>query len=499
MTGTSPKLPQNALACARAIAQGATTSTAVTQAALAEIALCDAGIGAFVHVDNAGALLRAAAIDADVAAGKALGPLGGVPLSLKDNLSCIDMPLTAASKILRGYVPPFDATVVERLKAAGAVILGKTNLDEFAMGSSTENSSTQTTHNPWNLQLVPGGSSGGSAAAVAAGLGFASLGSDTGGSIRQPAALCGVVGLKPTYGRVSRYGAVAFASSLDQIGPIARTVPDAALLLQIIGGPDSRDATCHRQPQPEYLANLTNDIKGLRIGVPSEYFDVAGLDRGIGKRIEQALEIYRELGAQIVPIALPHTRHCIAAYYVIATAEASANLARYDGVRYGQRAAMQPSNTIDDLYATTRGEGFGTEVKRRILLGTYVLSAGFYDAYYRKACQARRLIHADFTNAFEKCDAIISPTSPVTAWPIGQMTQDPLAMYLMDIFTISANLAGLPAISVPTPPHPDSGLPVGLQLMAKPFAEAMLLQLAHAYMQATAPEQVQLWPSEKEA
>ena len=468
-------------ACADAIAQGDLSAIAATQAALDRIAAHDGAVHAFVHVDAEGALAQARRVDADRAAGRMLGPLAGVPVSVKDLIGVTGMPLTAGSRMLAGYVPPYDATVTARLKAAGAVLLGKNNLDEFAMGSSTERSAHGPTHNPWNLRHVPGGSSGGSAAAVAAGMGLGSLGTDTGGSIRQPAALCGVVGLKPTYGRVSRYGVVAFASSLDQVGPLTRTVRDSARLLQVIGGHDPLDSTSADVPQPDYEGALNGDLRGIRLGIPHEYLtDAEGLDDGVRTRIEDALETLQGLGAVLVPVALPHTRYCIATYYVIATAEASANLARYDGVRFGHRAIPVAGETVDERYARSRGEGFGAEVKRRILLGTFALSAGFHDAYYTKACQVRRLIAQDFTQAFAHCDALIGPTSPVPAWPLGQKTGDPLAMYLTDIFTISTNLAGLPGLSVPTPLH-RTGLPVGLQLVGKPFDEATLLRIADAY------------------
>jgi aspartyl-tRNA(Asn)/glutamyl-tRNA(Gln) amidotransferase subunit A len=472
--------------CAEAIARGEVTATQVTQAALHRIDQHDPQLNAFLHVDREGALRQAEAVDRAYRAGQSLGPLAGVPVSVKDLIGVQGMPLTAGSKILHGYSPPYDATVVARLHAAGAVILGKTNLDEFAMGSSNENSAFGPVRNPWDLRRVPGGSSGGSAAAVAAGLGHGSVGTDTGGSIRQPAALCGVVGLKPTYGRVSRYGSVAFASSLDQIGPLTRTVRDAARLLQVIGGPDPRDATSLGVEQPDYEAALTGDVRGLRLGVPREYLQEAeGLDMGVRTRIEQALDVYRQLGARIVEVSLPHTKLSVATYYVVATAEASANLQRYDGVRFGHRAAE--AGTIDELYARTRGEGFGAEVKRRIVLGTFALSSGYYDAYYRKACQVRRLIHDDFRVALQQCDAIVGPTSPVTAWPLGEKTTDPLAMYLMDIFTLATNLAGLPGLSVPTPLH-ENGLPVGLQLTGRALDEGMLLRLGDAYLRVSGSE-----------
>ena len=474
---------------AAAIVAGELTSVQATQTALARIAALDASLGSHLHVDAQGALRAAAAIDVQRSAGQPLGPLAGVPISLKDNIAATAMPMTAGSRILQGYVPPFDATVTARLRAAGAILIGKTSMDEFAMGSSSESSAFGSVRNPWDLGRVPGGSSGGSAAAVAAGLVPGALGTDTGGSIRQPAALCGIVGLKPSYGRVSRYGAVAYASSLDQIGPLTRTVADAARLLSVIGGWDPRDSTSVNVAQPDYEAALSGEVRGLRLGVPREYLDDAdGLDPAVHAAVTGALEVLRDQGAEIVACSLPHTRLCIAAYYLIATAEASANLARYDGVRFGHRAALHSGDGIDDLYARSRGEGFGAEVKRRIVLGTFALSAGYHDAYYRKACQVRRLIHDELHAALQTCDALVGPTSPVVAWPIGEKTANPLEMYLMDIFTLGANLAGLPGLSVPLPLHP-SGLPVGLQLLGRPFDEATLLRIGDAYTRISRTDQ----------
>ncbi len=383
--------------------------------------------------------------------------------------------------MLKHFVPPYDATVVAKLRCAGAVLLGKTNMDEFAMGSSTENSGFFPTHNPWDLDRVPGGSSGGSAAAVAADLCVGALGTDTGGSIRQPAGFCGVVGLKPTYGRVSRYGLVAFASSLDQIGPITKDVRDAAILLGTIAGHDPLDSTAANLPVEDYEAALTGDVRGLRIGIPDEYF-VPGMDPEVETAVQQAITVLLQLGAVREPVTLPHTAHAIATYYLVATAEASSNLGRYDGVKYGHRT--EKSEHLIDMYMKTRREGFGSEVKRRIMLGTYALSAGYYDAYYLKALKVRTLIRRDFTNAFEHCDLLVTPTSPTPAFRIGEKTDDPLQMYLSDIFTISANLAGVPGISVPCG-YTAAGLPIGLQLIGKPFGESTLLKVAHAYEQAT--------------
>ena len=422
---------------------------------------------------------RALAKNADVSL-----PLGGVPVAIKDVINVRGEPCTCASKILKGYRAPYDATVIRKLRAAGAIPFGRTNMDEFAMGSSTENSSVQATKNPWDTSRIPGGSSGGSAAVVAAEEAFAALGSDTGGSIRQPAALCGCVGLKPTYGCVSRFGLVAFASSLDQIGPFTKTVRDSALLLNAISGKDPLDSTSLDEPVPDYTALLGRDLKGVRLGMPREYF-IDGIDPQIDKAVRDAIKKYEALGAEIVEVSLPHTEYAVAVYYIIATAEASANLARFDGVRYGHRAG--DVKDLLDHYGRTREEGFGPEVKRRIILGTYVLSSGYYDAYYLRAQKVRTLIRRDFMQAFEKVDAIVCPTSPDPAWKLGERTDDPLRMYLADIFTIACNLAGNCGISIPCG-FADMGgkkLPVGLQLLGKPFDEANLLKIAHAYEQGT--------------
>ena len=411
-------------------------------------------------------------------------PLGGVPIAIKDVINVQGEPCTCASKILRGYRAPYDATVIRKLKAAGAIPFGRTNMDEFAMGSSTENSSVVATSNPWDLTRIPGGSSGGSAAVVAANEAFASLGSDTGGSIRQPAALCGCVGLKPTYGRVSRFGLVAFASSLDQIGPFGKTVRDTGLLLNVICGQDPMDSTSLAVETPDFTAQLGHDLKGVRLGMPKEYF-IEGIDPQVDKAVRAAIKQYESLGAEIVEVSLPHTEYAVGVYYIIATAEASANLARFDGVRYGHRADNVTG--LLDHYGRTREEGFGQEVKRRIILGTYVLSSGYYDAYYLRAQKVRTLIRRDFAQAFEKVDAIICPTSPEPAWKIGDRSDDPLRMYLADIFTIATNLAGNPGISIPCGFAEVDGksLPIGLQLIGKSLDEANLLKIAHAYEQST--------------
>jgi len=426
------------------------------------------------------AMTQADWADAAIARGEA-GPLTGIPIAIKDNLCVAGTRTTCASKMLADFVAPYDATVIERLRSAGAVFLGKTNMDEFAMGSSTENSAFEKTRNPWDLSRIPGGSSGGSAAAVSARTAAAALGSDTGGSIRQPAACCGVVGLKPTYGRVSRYGLIAFASSLDQIGPITRTVRDAAILMNAIAGPDPRDATSAPVPMPDLTASLTETLQGVRLGIPQEYF-VGGMDPDVDAAVEAAIRQMEKLGAEVVKISLPHTDYAIATYYVVATAEASSNLARYDGVRYGYRTAA-PSN-LAEMYMNSRREGFGPEVKRRIMLGTYVLSSGYYDAYYKKAQQVRTLLKQDFDEAFKTVDAILTPTSPTPAFRIGEKTADPLSMYLSDIFTISVNLAGVPALSLPCG-FSTAGLPIGLQIMGRPFDEAAVLRIAHAYEQSS--------------
>ena len=432
-------------------------------------------LNAFLQIDREGALRRAEEIEKS---GKA-GPLAGIPIAVKDNICVKGMQASCGSKILGDYHPPYNATVIERLTNAGAVVIGKTNCDEFAMGSSNENSAFGPVRNPWDTTRVSGGSSGGSATAVAAGIVPVALGSDTGGSVRQPASLCGVIGLKPTYGRNSRYGLVAFASSLDQIGVFAREVEDVARVLGVIAGRDPHDATTADVPVPDYVAGLTGDLKGARIGLPRALFG-KGLDDDVKNAVEGVVDVYRDLGAEIVDIELPNAKYAIAVYYVIATAEASANLARFDGVRYGFRAEDAPE--LRQMYRKTREEGFGPEVKRRIMLGTYVLSAGYYDAYYRKAQQVRTLIKTDFLNAFASCDAIITPTSPEPAFPIGEKADDPLAMYLNDMYTVTANLAGVPGISVPCGLSSER-LPIGFQLLGPYWSENQLLKMAHAYEQ----------------
>ena len=430
-------------------------------------------LNAFLSLRRELALMEAEAADWEREEGIELGPLAGIPVAVKDNIAVAEGPTTAGSRILEGFVPPYDAGAVARLKHAGAIIVGKTNLDEFAMGSSTENSAFGPTRNPHDLEHVPGGSSGGSAAAVAAGYVPGALGSDTGGSIRQPAAFCGVVGVKPTYGRVSRYGLVAFASSLDQIGPLASSVEDAALLLSAISGHDPLDSTSARRPVPDYRHNLQRPLHGLRVGVPREYF-AEGLDPQVREICERALERLRRAGVQVRDVRLPHTGEGIAAYYIVATAEASSNLARYDGVRYGHRA--EDARDLLEMYVRTRHEGFGPEVRRRIMLGTYVLSAGYYEAYYRKGCQVRALIAADFERAFEECHCLLTPTTPTTAFRLGEKVDDPLSMYLADVFTVGVNLGGLPAVSVPA--GTVNGLPVGVQLIGGPWTEERLLNVA---------------------
>ena len=460
------------------------------QACLDQVARVDGDIKAFISHNPADALTQADAADKAIGAGADFSaqPLLGVPIALKDVLAVKDQPLNCCSKILGNFTSPYDATVVTRLKAAGAIIFGRLNMDEFAMGSSTENSAFQTTRNPWDTSRIPGGSSGGSAAAVAADECIASLGSDTGGSIRQPAALCGVVGMKPTYGRVSRYGLVAFASSLDQIGPFTKDVRDAATLLEVISGHDSRDATSIPQPVPRYTQALTGDIRGLRLGLPKEFM-VGGLDPEVKRAVDAAVTHLQSLGATVQEVSLPHTDHDVAVYYIIATAEASANLARFDGVRYGAR--VDGADPLE-MYGNTRGAGFGAEVKRRIILGTYVLSSGYYDAYYLRAQKVRTLIRQDYLRAFEQVDAIVTPTTPTPAFKLGEKSGDPLQMYLSDIFTIGCNLAGIPGLSLPCgfapnakPQTPNAKLPIGLQLLGKPFGEETILRLAHAYEQSS--------------
>lgn len=438
----------------------------------------DERVGGYLSQDFETALADAKAADLSK-------PLGGVPIAIKDVLNVKGQPCGCASQILKGYTAPYDATVITKLREAGAIMYGRTNMDEFAMGSSTENSSVQKTRNPWDLDRIPGGSSGGSAAVVAADEAFAALGTDTGGSIRQPASLCGIVGLKPTYGRVSRFGMVAFASSLDQIGPMTKTVRDSALLMNVISGHDRHDSTSLSDPVADHLALLGQSIKGLKLGLPKEYFETEGVDPKVSAAIQAALDVYRGLGAELVEVSLPNTKHAVATYYIIATAEASANLARFDGVRYGHRA-QDPENLVDH-YGKTRAQGFGPEVKRRIILGTYVLSSGYYDAYYLRAQKVRTLIRQDFTEAFTKCDALLCPTSPSPAFKLGERTDDPLKMYLSDIYTIAVNLAGNCAVSLPAGFAEEGGkrLPVGLQVIGQPMREDQLLQIADAYEQAT--------------
>jgi len=450
------------------------SATELAHAHLDRIDQDDPTIGAYLHVMREVAVAQAASADRRIANGDAL-PMTGIPVALKDVLCTHDAPTTAASRILEGFRPPYDATVVRRIREEGAVFMGKANTDEFAMGSSNENSAYKIVRNPWNLGHVPGGSSGGPAAAVAAGLAMASLGSDTGGSIRQPAGFCGVVGLKPTYGRVSRLGLLAFASSLDQIGPFARTVEDAAILLQAIAGHDPLDSTSSPTPVPDYRAALVGDVRGMKIGIAREY-NVDGMEPGVSMAIEAAIERISSLGAEIITVDLPHTEYALPTYYITAPAEASANLARYDGVKYG---LAKEAPTLLETYARTRGEGFGPEVKRRIMLGTYALSSGYYDAYYVKAQKVRTLIKRDFDEAWAKVDAIVAPTSPTVAFPLGARTDDPYQMYLADVFTIPANMAGIPGIAVPC--GFSQGLPVSLQVLGPSFAEATILRIADAY------------------
>ena len=455
------------------ITRGETTAHTVVQSAVSAAEQLNETLNAFLEIDRKGALERAEGIDQQ----KKSGPLAGIPVAVKDNLCVRGMQTSCGSKILGDYQAPYNATVIDRLVEAGAVIIGKTNCDEFAMGSSNENSAFGPVKNPWDLNRVSGGSSGGSAAVVAAGIVPVSLGSDTGGSVRQPASLCGVVGLKPTYGRNSRYGLVAFASSLDQVGVFGRNSRDVATALGVIAGRDPHDATTADVAVPDYVAELSGDVNGTRIGFPRTLFGV-GLDAEVRDSVEAAIQTYRDLGAKIVDVELPNAKYAIAVYYIIATAEASSNLARFDGARYGFRA--EEATTLRSMYKQTRDEGFGPEVKRRIMLGTYVLSAGYYDAYYRKAQQVRMLLREDFKRAFQSCDAIITPTSPTPAFLIGEKTDDPLAMYLNDIYTVTANLAGIPGINVPCGLSSER-LPIGMQLLGPNWSEPTLLRLGDAY------------------
>jgi aspartyl-tRNA(Asn)/glutamyl-tRNA(Gln) amidotransferase subunit A len=466
---------------AAAYGRGDTTPTEVTEAYFARIAKLDDRLAAYLTLTRERALAAAGAADARHRAGAPLGPLDGVPIAYKDVLCTEGVPTTCGSKILERFVPPYDATAVARLTAAGAVMLGKTNMDEFAMGSSTEHSAFRPTRNPWDLERVPGGSSGGSAAAVAGDLAPAALGTDTGGSVRQPAAFCGVVGLKPTYGRISRYGLIAFASSLDHIGPLTRDVRDAALLLSALAGVDPHDSTSVDEPVPDYPALLEGGVRGLKLGVPREYFG-GGLDVEVEAAVRAAIAKLADLGAIIEEVSLPNTDYGLAVYYIVAPAEASSNLARYDGVKYGLRAPG--GKDLIDMESRTRAAGFGAEVKRRIMLGTYALSAGYYDAYYGRAQKVRTLVRRDFEAAFARVDLLIAPTTPTVAFKHGEKA-DPLAMYLNDVFTVGGDLAGLPAISLRCGFN-AAGLPIGLQLMARPFDEARLLRTAYAYEQSTA-------------
>jgi aspartyl-tRNA(Asn)/glutamyl-tRNA(Gln) amidotransferase subunit A len=453
------------------------TSLAVTQACLSRIAQVDGKVRAFLRLDEHGALAAAEASDARREDGNPLGPLDGVPVAVKDIFLTEGVETTCGSRLLQGFLPPYDATAVRLLKEAGMPILGKLNQDEFAMGSSNEASAYGPCHNPWDLTRTPGGSSGGSAAALAAREVFGTLGTDTGGSIRQPAALTNTVGLKPTYGRVSRYGVIAYASSLDQPGPLGRTVGDVAALLQVLARHDPLDATSAPVDAPDYSADLEHGVAGLRLGVPREYF-TEGMDPEVEAAVREALKAYERMGATLVEVSLPHTKYALATYYLLAPAEASSNLARYDGVRYGQRA--RDATGLKEMYGQTRDAGFGPEVKRRIMLGTYALSAGYYDAYYLKAQKVRTLIREDFARAFQQVDALVSPTSPVPAFKLGEKLEDPLSMYLMDVYTLPCNLAGLPGLSLPCG-FTRAGLPIGLQLMGRPFDEAKLLRIGRAF------------------
>jgi aspartyl-tRNA(Asn)/glutamyl-tRNA(Gln) amidotransferase subunit A len=462
-----------------AVQERKTSAAALAEAYYVKIESDDPKIGAYLTLSMERAMAKAIEMDALAAKGEKLPPLGGVPVGIKDVMVTKGVRSTAGSKILGNYIPPYDCTAVARLEAAGAVVLGKLNCDEFAMGSSNENSAWKPVHNPRDLSRVPGGSSGGSAACVAADMAVVALGSDTGGSIRQPASFCGVVGMLPTYGRVSRYGLIAFASSLDHIGPLAKTVKDAAIVLRTIAGRDPMDSTSAEVPVPDYVAELEKPVRGMKIGIAKEYFG-EGLDAEVRQAVEAAIQKLASLGCEIVEVSLPHTRYAVPAYYIVATAEASSNLARFDGVRYGHRS--KEARTLSDMYRRSRDEGFGAEVKRRIMLGTYALSAGYYDAYYLKAQKVRTLLTRDFEDAFGKVDAIVTPTSPTAAFKLGEKVDDPLAMYLADIYTVTADLAGIPGISVPCGETSEK-LPIGLQILGKHFDEATILRVAHAYEQ----------------
>jgi len=469
------------------MAAGELTSVELTQSYLDRIEAVENNVSAYITIDREGALRQAALADKDRLEGKA-GKLCGIPVSLKDLLSVKDMKMTCGSKMLENFIPPYDATVVKNLRDAGSVILGKVTMDEFAMGSTSETCSFGVPQNPYKKGYVAGGSSGGSAASVAALECAASLGSDTGGSIRQPASLCGVVGMKPTYGRVSRFGLTAFASSLDQIGPLGKSVEDCAIMMDVISGYDNMDSTSVRRDVPEYTDSLTSGLAGVKIGVPKEYF-IKGLDAEVEAVIQNAISVLKEKGAEIVEVSLPHTEYCVAAYYLIASSEASSNLARYDGALYGYR--KEDAGSLIDMYKETRSSGFGPEVKRRILIGTFALSSGYYDAYYKKASQVRTLILDDFKKAFEQCDALISPVTPTPAWKMGENSDDPLAVYMSDILTISANLAGIPGMSVPGG-YTKNGLPVGVQLQGDHFSEETLLKIGFNLEQGVSLEKQEL-------
>ncbi len=457
------------------------TSVELTRAVLDRVALLEDKVGAYLTIDSESALQQAQSADRAIAGGN-ISALTGIPIALKDLICTKGLRTTCASRILENFIPPYDATIVQKLKKTAAVIIGKTNMDEFAMGSSTEHSAIKATHNPWDLDCIPGGSSGGSAAAVAADMCLGAVGSDTGGSIRQPAAHCGVVGMKPTYGRVSRFGLVAFASSLDQIGPLTKSVTDCAQMMNVISGYDDKDSTSVPAELPDYTQFLGSNLKKVRVGIPREYHHIEGVDTDVKTALEKAIQTIEGLGATRIDISLPHTEFVVAAYYVVAPSEASSNLARYDGVKYGFRDTEKKN--LKDMYRRTRSGGFGPEVKRRIILGTYALSSGYYDAYYKKASQVRTLIMEDFKKAFDSCDVILSPVAPTPAFKIGEITDDPLTMYLSDIFTLSANLAGIPGISVPCG-FSKTGLPIGLQILSTHFNEGMLLKVAHGFEQAT--------------
>jgi aspartyl-tRNA(Asn)/glutamyl-tRNA(Gln) amidotransferase subunit A len=464
-------------------AKGEASAREAMQACLDQIERSEPNLHAFLSWNPEDALAQADNADREIGANgmRADKPLLGVPIAIKDVIAVKNHPLNCSSKILGSFISPYDATVIEKLRAAGAIVFGRLNMDEFAMGSSTENSAFVTTRNPWDTSRIPGGSSGGSAAAVAADECLATLGSDTGGSIRQPAALCGCVGLKPTYGRVSRYGLVAFASSLDQIGPFTKDIRDSAIMLQVLSGRDPRDSTSIPEPVPAYAKDLCANVKGLKVGLPKEYM-VGGLDPEVAAAVRKSVDELQKMGVEMVEISLPHTDYAVATYYIVATAEASANLARFDGIRYGTR--LDGTDPIE-LYSKTRGAGFGSEVKRRIILGTYVLSSGYYDAFYLRAQKVRTLIRQDFLKAFEKVDAIVTPTTPTAAFKAGEKSDDPLQMYLSDIFTISCNLAGIPGISLPCGFTTNPKLPIGLQILGKPFGEQTIFNLADASEQAT--------------